>query len=98
MNKINILKKGDYVLATRWSDGDPQDAWCVGFYGKFNGETRSYEVSLSFDSIRSSRYRKVKKISKKRGEFLLKNKELIESGSKSLWWWSRQSISKNTLK
>lgn len=23
---------GDYVLATKYSDGDPGDQWCVGFY------------------------------------------------------------------
>ena len=25
-------KLGDYVLATKFSDGDPADQWCVGFY------------------------------------------------------------------
>ena len=26
------LTKGDYVLATTYKDGDPQDQWCVGFF------------------------------------------------------------------
>ncbi len=26
------MEKGDYVLATKYSDGDPADAWCVGYY------------------------------------------------------------------
>ena len=26
------LKKGDYVLATTWSDGDPRDQWAIGLY------------------------------------------------------------------
>jgi hypothetical protein len=26
------MTKGDYVLATKWSDADPGDHWCVGFY------------------------------------------------------------------
>ena len=30
----NPLKKGDYVLATKFSDGNPADNWCVGFYDR----------------------------------------------------------------
>lgn len=26
------MQKGDYVLAHKWSDADPGDHWCVGFY------------------------------------------------------------------
>ena len=26
------MEKGDYVLAHKWSDADPGDHWCVGFY------------------------------------------------------------------
>jgi len=28
------MKHGDYVLATKYRDGDPQDHWAVGFYDR----------------------------------------------------------------
>lgn len=28
----HIIEKGSYVLATKYNDGDPGDAWGVGFY------------------------------------------------------------------
>ncbi len=28
----DLLCVGDYVLATKYHDGNPQDHWCVGFY------------------------------------------------------------------
>lgn len=31
------LKKGDYVLATKWSDGSPQDQWAIGLYDGLTG-------------------------------------------------------------
>lgn len=33
--KISI---GDYVHASRWSDQDPDDPWCVGHVTKINGD------------------------------------------------------------
>jgi len=32
MGDTGNLCKGDYVLATKYSDGDPLDHWAVGFY------------------------------------------------------------------
>ncbi len=29
---LDAPKVGDYVLATKYSDGDPGDPWCLGFY------------------------------------------------------------------
>lgn len=29
-DNMSMFKPGDYVLATRWGDADPQDPWCVG--------------------------------------------------------------------
>ena len=29
---VHVLPKGTYVLATKYDDGDPGDAWGVGFY------------------------------------------------------------------
>lgn len=86
------LKKGDYVLATKWSDGDPGDQWCVGFYdGTLSkvSEDRHMVVDENGKQFRGNGFRRVKKISRERGAFLLKNKEFIEFGTRSLWGWVR---------
>lgn len=36
--KVGDVNPGDYVLATKFSDGDPADPWCVGYFiGSENG-------------------------------------------------------------
>jgi len=37
MTTIKKIKKGDYVLATKYSDGDPKDHFAVGFFDKMRG-------------------------------------------------------------
>lgn len=81
---------GDYVLATKYTDGDPQDHWCVGFYA---GITAPHYDPPRFDVVdndgirfRGNGFRKVKKISQQRGSWLLKNKEKIELSGVGLWY------------
>lgn len=56
---------GDYVLATKWGDGDPGDNWALGFYThsdtlQGNEQTRRYYVSDSAgNNIRGNGFRKV---------------------------------------
>ncbi len=91
----SALLAGDYVLATKWSDGDPKDQWCVGFYkGVLPYETKDrYEVVDNDGNLfRGNGFRRVKKISQRRGEFILSKREQIESSTKSLWWWLRQPL------
>jgi len=90
MNKLNI---GDYVLATKWSDGNSQEQWCVGFYA---GITAPHYNPPRYDVVdengvqfRSNGFRRVKKISKARGEWILKNMAQIEESRKSLWYFAR---------
>jgi hypothetical protein len=33
-----MMKQGEYVLATKYSDGHPQDQWCVGYYAEAYGD------------------------------------------------------------
>lgn len=33
------LVKGNYVLATKWGDGDPQDEFCIGFFDRYERPT-----------------------------------------------------------
>ena len=89
------MKEGDYVLATKWSDGDPRDQWCVGFYDREeNG--RHYVVDSDGKQFRLNGFRRVKKISKSRGEFILNNAKNIEANHRSLWWWNRTSMRAST--
>lgn len=91
MNKIN---KGDYVLATKWGDGDPRDHWCVGFFAGMTAHSvPRYEVVDGDGNLfRGNGFRRCKKISAERGEFLLANAKKIEQFDRSVWWWARKKI------
>lgn len=82
------IKKGDYVLATKYSDGDPGDWWAVGFYdGPLHGD-RHKVVDSEGKSLRHSGFRRVGKITPEFGEWLLKNAQGLEQsppGSVNLW-------------
>jgi hypothetical protein len=65
------LNKGDYVLATKYRDGDPGDQFCVGFYDSFymNGSsTRHLVVDGEGNQFRRNGFRRVAKVSRDRGE------------------------------
>ena len=85
---MNNLQKGDYVLATKWTDGDPQDPWAIGFYsGEIanNISTRHMGVDSEGKPFRPSGFRRVQKISAGLGKWILDNKDDIELGGRSLW-------------
>lgn len=89
------LELGDYVLATKYSDGDPGDHFCVGFYsGSLDhcGEPRYMVVDSNGQNFRGNGFRRIKKISKARGEFIVRHLKLIESSSRSVWWWARTNM------
>lgn len=79
----------DYVLATKYSDGDPQDQWAIGF---FDGLTtphydppRYNVVDRNGNQFRGNGFRRVRKISPKRGEWMLKHAKQIELSGRSVW-------------
>lgn len=90
---------GDYVLATKYSDGDPGDPWALGFYaGELNvGNDREtvkvaprYLVNDSAGhSIRPGGFRRVARIRKDVGHWLLtiaaKQLENSPPGTVNLW-------------
>jgi hypothetical protein len=93
---MDDIKIGDYVLATKYSDGDPQDHWCVGFLGgilKYESGDRFDIVDNDGNSFRGNGFRRIKKISAKRGEWILERRKEIESGMYSVWWWVRRKMS-----
>lgn len=75
------LDIGDYVLATKYSDGDPHDHWCVGFFDRIE-DSRYYVVDKTNTQFRNNGFRRCEKITKSEGDFLLQNKGAI---GKSLW-------------
>jgi hypothetical protein len=92
------IKVGDYVVATKYSDGDSKDHWCIGFY---NGRMLDYgEERPRYDvvdgegvSFRGNGFRRVKKISKERGKAILDVRYAIEHLDRSVWFWVRTKLS-----
>lgn len=106
MNEVNTVERpvkplalGDYVLATKYSDGDPGDAWALGFYaGELDmGNDRCdikvaprYMVKDSAgNNIRGNGYRRVARIRPDVGHWLLnvaaKQLEVSPPGTVNLW-------------
>lgn len=84
---------GDYVLATKYADGHSQDHWAIGFYKGVTHHGDRYDVVDGEGKLfRHNGFRRITKISKNRGAWLLSNKELIEMSRRSLYWWLRQPM------
>jgi hypothetical protein len=88
------LKKGDYVLATKYRDGDAGDHFCVGFYDRsFTsfGETRHFVTDGSGKPFRHNGFRRVARISTRRGNWIMAHLRVIEGMMNrfSVWHWYR---------
>jgi hypothetical protein len=84
------LKKGDYVLATKYTDGDPREHWCVGFFDSkmdYKVRPRYNVVDDNGNPFRYNGFRRCIRISAEVGNKLLENGKYIEMGDKSVWWW-----------
>lgn len=95
---MSKLVKGDYVLATKYSDGDPNDHWVVGFFHgmlpKSSGD-RFEVVDSGGAFFRGNGFRRIKKISAERGNWLLTRAPLITASQRSLWSWVREPMNNN---
>jgi len=69
---------GDYVFASRWPDGDPNDPWYVGFVDEINEK----EGFSTLYKVGGRNYRYCRKISKKQGEKILEKYPKLELGRK----------------
>lgn len=83
--------KGDYVLATKFTDGEAWDPWFVGIYDCFDPgilpyqQGRHHVVGNDGQTPYPNGFRRCAVISREHGEWLLKHaKELEENGAK-LW-------------
>jgi hypothetical protein len=91
---VKLPEKGDYVLATKYSDGDPHDPWCIGFYDCFERE-RHFVVDLDGRTFRARGFRRAKKISKERGDWILSQKEYdLKFSGFSMWHFARMRMDK----
>lgn len=82
LDHLPELSKGDYVLATKYSDGDPGDQWCVGFYdGWYDhyGQTRHLVVDSAGRSFRGNGFRRCERITDAEGRFLIDHLAEIEA-------------------
>lgn len=84
-------QSGDYVLATKWHDGDPGDHFAIGIYSHLHGD-RHYVLDSDGKQFRANGFRRAEVISRARGEWLLSKIKEIEEGSRSVWWWKRATI------
>lgn len=86
------LVRGDYVLATKYSDGLPLDSWAIGIYDR-EEDGRHYVINGG-EQFRASGFRRCERISNKRGAFIIDFSRAIGITGKSLWWWKRCSMEK----
>jgi hypothetical protein len=89
---MTALNKGDYVIATKYGDGDPNDPWCIGFFASVMKE-RYDVVDHNGQSFRLNGFRRIKKITKERGQWILNHRNEMEQGKHSVWWWVRTKMS-----
>jgi hypothetical protein len=83
------IKKGDYVLATKYSDGDSRDHWAVGFYDRANGD-RHFAVGNDGEQLRANGFRRIGRIAPEAGAWLLENSRSIVASGRSVWGFARR--------
>ena len=89
-SELTPLLAGDYVLATKYSDGDPQDHWSVGFFHSMLPKAGGYRfqvVDNEGNQFRGNGFRRAQTISENEGKWLLEHSREIESSGRSLWDW-----------
>lgn len=93
------MKQGDYVLATKYSDGDPGDQYAVGVYDREERD-RHYVTDNEGKQFRGNGFRRCEPITHDEGVWLIahfpefKPLELVERddgedymAGKSVWDW-----------
>ncbi len=97
------LVPGDYVLATKYSDGDPMDQWCVGFFKEtlYYDPIRYLVVNDQGQPFRANGFRRVERLSADEGKWILDHKDDISCPVSvgSLWDWldkAREELATNS--
>ena len=99
---------GDYVLASKYNDGDPGDHWAVGFYvGSFRD--RHLVADSNGALYRYNGFRRMQHISPSRGAWMIEHIPDIDRTTfwtdeherrrgKSIWSWVRTPMSHRVIK
>jgi hypothetical protein len=83
------LAPGDYVLATKYSDGDPCDHFYVGFYQGMLG-SRFLVSDSQGRPARANGFRRCERISERVGAALCAAMPALSNKhGRSIWWWRR---------
>lgn len=81
------LNKGDYVLATKYKDGDPKDHFCVGFFESMTWHNRYNIINSNGEFFRGNGFRRAQKITQEVGKMIVDNIQVIEQSNVSVWDW-----------
>jgi hypothetical protein len=76
------LTKGDYVLATKYRDGDPYDGYAVGFFDGMlpkDPDARFMVVDGEGKQYRHNGFRRCERVSVELGEWIVENRIAIEA-------------------
>ena len=82
---MGAVKIGDYVLATKYIDGDPCDQWCIGFVSEHWPNKKRWLVRDSEgNNFRHNGFRRAETITAEAGEGILR---LMQAGAQpdSMW-------------
>lgn len=88
------IEVGDYVVATKYADGDPGDQFCVGFYNGYydhHGQIRYLVVDGEGKNFRHNGFRRAARVGQKRGTWMVEHLSHIEKMKDrySVWHWWR---------
>lgn len=84
---MSELTEGDYVLATKYDDGDPHDHFCVGFISGFTDHGRYLVEYGDGHSQRANGFRRAESITEEEGRQLVELMPRIgDRPGPSLWW------------
>ncbi len=78
------LNPGDYVLATKWGDGEAWDHWAVGYFTGMSGE-RYLIRDAQGNNLRANGFRRAAIITPEIGAYLLENAKELEQIGTNLW-------------
>ena len=88
--RLRPLVRGDYVLATKYADGDPCDHYFVGFFREMLGDR--YLVEDGKGALaRSGGFRRCERISGRVGNAIVEAMPLLSDiPGKSVWYWRKR--------
>jgi len=87
---VRRLVRGDYVLATKFSDGDPCDHFFVGFFRKMSNCGRYLVEDNEGKLPRSQGFGRCERISERVGRALCAIMPIIgDVRGRNVWWWRR---------